>query len=454
MRTNASARMRTITSIINANQRPRGLHSTTTGAVPVGPIPGYVRHRVLLSSRQASLLPVRSMPLRPSRFTRCRIALSSCLVIFAALLFAACFSQAALAFGITPARSQVDFLPGVDYIGSFRIVNDEGMDGFVRISASGDLAYLVELPDDMVRMDSDGAVARFVVHFPRELLSPGDHSVDIVAEPVSRIDAGGVSAHVGLTHVLTVHVPANGSFPLIDVDVQSDNESVTVVTNVKNIGNTPMRSVQPFMALLHADKQVVNSTSPPRPIDAGASNAFSFGIASSAVPPGRYDVNVRVDYDNKTTSISSAWQRGRPQLTLLRATSIMPAGDLAPFEFTVRGDWNEPISGVYADVAIFDQFKRRARSARTEMADIAPGQEYTFAPVFNMNGIAAGQANVSITLHIGGVVDEYVVPVEMVEPSGLQVVVRNGPTILAAFALLAAGAVVAVLLGRLRRRHG
>ncbi|MEK6822385.1 MAG: hypothetical protein AABY13_01040, partial [Nanoarchaeota archaeon] len=363
------------------------------------------------------------------------------------------------------ARASVTFIPGDEFVKTFRVINDEKFDAFVRVSVEGDLASYVTIDDALPSLGEDGTDITYRVNFPREAPPPGEHILRIYVEPVLATDSSNVAAHVRLAHKLTVTVPPEGAFPTLDLDIREVRDKVELTANVRNVGTRDITSMTPTFALLEEGKQgdpVASAVLGAQSLRAGDKQSMTTRFDAAAIIPGVYEARVSLDYDGKTAELTRAWQRGSPTLQLLNAPTFVKAGDISPFDLTVKSNWNQGLRNIYAEIMVVDQADTIVRSFRTETIDIAARDEVTFTSFFDARGLGQDKLRVKVKFYLGAnQAQEHVLYVDVVDAQryailsaaspakGSSDVVRKG--ILVVLVMLVAG-IVLIEVWRMRSR--
>ena len=124
------------------------------------------------------------------------------------IVFLICVTSV-LAIGLRPARTYLDFKPGLEKESGFWIVNNDQQDLSVNIYVKGELAKYVEINHKkaVLKEDEDSKWIDFKIKLPGKLPS-GDVKADIIVEQdVSGGKSGEVRARLVLKHKIVVRAP-------------------------------------------------------------------------------------------------------------------------------------------------------------------------------------------------------------------------------------------------------
>ena len=263
------------------------------------------------------------------------------------------------AIGITPARTTINFEPGLERVVDFKILNSESKDMNLQIYVDGDLKdYVQILGDSQFNMkDSQGSKKmQYIINLP-SVLSPGLHKAEVVVADIPQENSK-EKAHVGAALAVAtqiyVHVPYSGKY--LEADFKVD-------------GNTDKRFI---IALAHRGDETVSSVSAEihiydlegSEIKVLDTNEISINPSESAeiiakwdseVEKGRYVAKAILNYDEEQMLLEKPFEVGSILLDLKQIfVENFALGGIAKFNMVVENKWIETIENAHAEMRIYD----------------------------------------------------------------------------------------------------
>src|SRR3989344_3857673 len=161
------------------------------------------------------------------------------LIIFSGILLI----NGVFALGITPARTTINFAPGLEQDVSFTIVNSEHKDINLVVYAAGELNQSVFISESLLEMkaNDEAKEIKYKVELPLEL-KPGLNTAEIVVLEVHS-GVAGIGGVVGVATQLHVLVPYPGKYAEAELNIIS-GEEVTFVIPVFSRGKVDLVSVK------------------------------------------------------------------------------------------------------------------------------------------------------------------------------------------------------------------
>ena len=143
--------------------------------------------------------------------------------------------------GVAPARTIINFEPGLEERYSLRILNSEGKDMRVMISLSGDDSDFVQLEDRLIDFHANESEKElfFNVKLPDNIEKQGLHELEIViSELPAQEELGGatIKAYKEVISQILVMVPYEGAYIEADLDISSRDGMVQFTIPLFNLG--------------------------------------------------------------------------------------------------------------------------------------------------------------------------------------------------------------------------
>ncbi|HVY01814.1 MAG TPA: hypothetical protein VHA12_03560 [Candidatus Nanoarchaeia archaeon] len=271
---------------------------------------------------------------------------------FLTFLFVFLFSIVSVnaAVGVSPGTYTVNYVPNLKQHFAFDFLGDSNME--LEIYASGDLAQYVKL--DKKRITGNGGVG-VDISLPSSIETPGTHEIYIGARQVVKDgETQGFGIIGNVKGVINVVVPYPGQYVLFDLTATNANaqEPVNLTATFNNLG---IEAVEAY-----GDIKIYNSEKYVSTVDFG-----SFDLASpekkvilktldtTGYSSGNYLAIGSFRYgDNKVVEANTTFKLGELFLSIINYTKILERNKINRFEIQVESQWNNPISGVYANVTV------------------------------------------------------------------------------------------------------
>jgi len=165
------------------------------------------------------------------------------------LLFGIILLPCINAIGITPARTTVNFEPGLEKQVSISVINSEGKDVNLVVAVQGELADYVTLEKTSFSIPSsqNSKNIGYSIKLPSEL-SPGLHTADIIVlqlPDTGELDDAFIGAAVAVVSQLHIYVSYPGKYAEADLNVLNLNdENIQFVIPVLSRGDFDISSVK------------------------------------------------------------------------------------------------------------------------------------------------------------------------------------------------------------------
>ncbi|MFH1589199.1 MAG: hypothetical protein ABIB43_01385, partial [archaeon] len=220
---------------------------------------------------------------------------------------------------------------------SINIYNTDNKAFEATLELEGQLAEYILLESQTVTFEETTRSQKvyFNVSFPRDV-PPGDYSgiLNIVEKPVS--GEGIVSASVGVTHKISLTVPKHGKYIRETIEQEEDSLIVTI----ENIGIREIEKLELLGNIHDKNKEYL--------YDAIKENLESdelfTKIVSFEMPPGKYNHNLLIHYDEGFKNLTNILTIGKIELDITNLEiGEFTFGGIAPIKVSLASNWNEEI---------------------------------------------------------------------------------------------------------------
>lgn len=314
-----------------------------------------------------------------------------------------------LALGVTPARTTLDFEPGLTREVEFEIVNSGEQDISLKLSVRGDLSEYIELSTfDVFLSAAEGSKkVKYTIRLPSTLV-PGLNTGDIVITEISSGDVSAVShvkATVAVVTQVHVYVPYPGKYVETKMYIYGSDveEGIRFVIPVISAGEQDIDLVRADVDIydkngVKIDSFTTNSVS----IDTGAKRELVYDWIFEA-PIGEYVAKAAVVYDGGVSNLEEVFLIGLKELELLEIQiDSFSLGDIVRLDMLVENKWSEDITGAYIEANIKNSVGEVVSTFESAVHDVEGLNNRTFTSFWDTEGVSVGDYDVEVLLHYAG----------------------------------------------------
>ncbi len=342
-----------------------------------------------------------------------------CVFFFFVLLFV---MPSVFGLGLTPARTTINFEPGLQKQVTFSVVNSELKEMNLLVSVQGELAEYVTLGESNIKLlaSQDTKEISYSVALPEDL-SPGIHTADIMVLQVPNSpesDDTYIEATLAVVTQLYVNVPYPGKYAEADLSVFSlDNGNVQFVIPVISRGEFDLTSVKASVDIYTPlnEKVATLNTNEVEILSGKRKEVFAIWDTSN-VQPGPYRAVANLIYDEDTMTLEKGFNVGNKKLVIESIeVNDFSLGEIAKFEVLVRNDWSEVVNGVYVQMLIKNSKGELMENLKSPTYDTPPLEKTLMTAFWDTKGVRVGTYDASLLLNYGGVTDEQEIKLEVSE---------------------------------------
>ena len=303
-----------------------------------------------------------------------------CALFVFVLIFFAGFTSAAL--GITPAKQEVDFLPGKVYEFTFTIISDSS-DKIIDLYLDGDLSAYGSLSTTQIVGSESFLVT---ITLPDEM-SPGPHNIFVRGiEAVSENDFIGTRIDIGAP--IRIFAPYPGRYADMQLSIANGNvdEQIPIELLVSNKGQENLY-LEPYIDFYSNGKKIDTLSYKPAEVLASEERYFRKYLSTAGYKPGDYVGIATIDYGEIST-INQSFRIGSLNVNVTNFTQRLQRGGIQRFHLSVESLWNHDILGLYADVNLSKDSE--IVSFRTPVIDLtawSTGQLEGFVDTSSLEGV-------------------------------------------------------------------
>lgn len=315
------------------------------------------------------------------------------------------------ALGVTPARTTLNFEPGLQSTISFSIINSEHKDMNLVIYAQGSLNNSISLKENSITM-SAGEESRqmsYDVSLPNQL-PPGLNIGEVVILQLPG-KSGASEAYVGaalaVVTQLYVYIPYPGQYAeaaLNVINAEQGGDAILIIP-VINRGKEDLSSVKANIDIYNKLNEKVASFNTVEIELLSGERTELVHKWKADVPVGSYRAVVTLIYGNnppKIINLEKQFNVGTPDLELQQIeVKDFYLGDIAKFEMLIENKWSEQISNAYAQTQIFDKEGGIMADFKSAQQDIPALSKIMMVSYWDTAGVREGTYETKIFLRYG-----------------------------------------------------
>jgi len=312
------------------------------------------------------------------------------------------------ALGVTPARTTVDFEPGLNTQVSFEVLNSEGKDMNLVLAVQGELAEYITLSSTTASISANEGSRTFSysVNLP-DRLEPGNHLGEIVILELpegSETSEAYVRATLAVITQLQVYVRypgkyANSKMTIINADGNGD---VTFIFPVVSAGEFDLTSVKANVDIYNKlNEKVASFNTEEISVPSGEKKEIVHKW-NADVPIGEYRAVAALIYDEGTLNFEDTFSVGSQELELQDIiVEDFSLGDIAKLEMLVENKWSEPISGAHIETKIMNDRGDIVSDFKSASYDVGALAKQVFVSYWDTAGVLVGDYETEVSINYG-----------------------------------------------------
>jgi len=328
---------------------------------------------------------------------------------FFILMIGVLMMASVFAWGVSPARTTLDFEAGMEKEVSFEVINSDNEDLDISFFAQGDLAEYISLPTSSSSLSSgeDRKSFSYTLNLPSNL-EPGAHTGDVVVMQTPKgtdSDDSQISATLAVITQVRVYVSYPGKYATAKLYAydSAPGEPVRFVIPVVNVGKFDLTSVRASVDVYNKMGGKIDSFEMgPIEIANGGRKELVYDYEGD-LDVGEYFVEASVIYDEDgLISLEESFSVGGENLELLDiSVDDFSLGQIAKLEMLVENKWSEAISGVYIDTKIIDKDGDVVSDFESAAQDVESLSKKSFASYWDTDGVFEGEYDAEVSINYG-----------------------------------------------------
>jgi len=325
------------------------------------------------------------------------------LVLF---LFGIFMISSVCALGVTPARTTLDFEPGLSRSVEFQILNSGNEDMKIVFSAQGELADYITLgvADAEIGATEGSKTFSYNLNLPSEL-TPGLHTGEVFAMQLptaSTSEGSQILATLAVRTQVHLYVPypgkyANAKMYVYGADVGGDVKFVIPVVSAGEFDLTSVRAnVDVYNKL---NEKVASFNTDSVAVASGARKELVYNWKAD-VPIGDYLAKASLIYDEGTIELEETFSIGSRELELQEVSvNDFSLGEIAKLEMLVENKWSEPIGGAHVETTIKNDRGGVVSSFKSASYDVGALSKQVFVSYWDTAGVKVGTYETEVSIN-------------------------------------------------------
>jgi len=310
------------------------------------------------------------------------------------------------ALGVTPARTTIDFEPGLIKDINFDIINSDGQDLKIVFSAQGDLSKYISLSNSegSISVSEGSKTFSYTLNLP-DKMSPGLHTGEVFIMQLPSGDVSGASQVLATLAVVTqvyLYVPYPGKYASAEMYVYSANqgEDVRFVIPVISVGEFDLTSVRANIDIYNKLNEKIDSFNTKSiQVNSGARKEVIYNWKAD-VPIGDYRAVASLIYDEGVIDLEKTFSVGSKDIELQEiSVNSFSLGQIAKLEMLVENKWSEPISGAYIETKIKNSRGDIVSSFQSASYNIAALSKQVFVSYWDTAGVRVGTYETEVSIN-------------------------------------------------------
>jgi len=331
--------------------------------------------------------------------------------IFVLVLF---LTSSVSALGIASVKTNVDFVPGLEKTVTFTIVNSEGEDISIAVSAQGELEKYIFIDEPTFRMTAGEGSRQFSYKLKLpERLSPGLHTTEVVVLQLPEEGAQGetfVGATVAVATQLHVRVPFPGKYAEATMHVIGPGEDgkIAFLIPVISRGEFDLVKVRATIDIFTSlNEEIASVESGEVSIPSGQRRELVAEWDAAGVNPGPYFAIATLTYDEETLTIEKEFNIGRKRLVLESiGVRDFKLGEIAKFNLLISNEFNQDIKGAFATMFIYNEDGTVLADLKTPTEDIPANEKAQMIMFWDTAGVREKVYDAEFFLNYEDTVDQ------------------------------------------------
>jgi len=328
-------------------------------------------------------------------------------------------SQEAAALGIGPARTELDFEPGLSEELFVVVFNEDDFEQEIDLYVKGDLEDYVELSTSKATIPANSnAKITFTLALPQA--PPGEGKLDTRIGAVQTVPqgVGNAVAKVAVESQLWIYAPYQGKkleASLEATDVKP-GEDVELILGISNVGTEDV-DTSPSIIVSKEEEEIGTIDFGSVHVPSMEEKTLKESYPTESLDEGTYNAVALVPYNGETAKAVDNFSIGG---FIVKITDIfykgIVKGEIARFDVEVDNLWSKPVEGIYIEASAYGEEK--TSSFKSETTSIAGGETKKISLFWDTTEIETGEYLIRFVLYYGEKTDSKDIDVSVSEGFG------------------------------------
>ncbi len=313
------------------------------------------------------------------------------------------------ALGITPARTQIEYHPGESQTYGFKVINSESKPINVAIIVNGDHKDSVTLSESLFSLNAgEEKTLSYNLKVP-DNLPPGESKIEIVAvqlpDQFAETSEAFVGASIAVVTQAVIFVPYPGKYAESDLSIIGpDNGKVTFVMPVVSKGDLDIVRARATLDIYTSLNEKIETLSTNEvSVPSKERKELVSEWDSTNIPPGRYRAVATIIYDEETITLEKEFSVGQQSLDIKQIeVNDFSLGGIAKFEILAENKWSEKLTGVYAEMEVYNEQGDTIANFKSATYDIDPLKSELITAFWDTDGVKEGVYDSSLFINYAG----------------------------------------------------
>lgn len=330
-------------------------------------------------------------------------------IVFILIILSLLLTKEVNALGISPGRKTIDFEPKLRKEVTLTLHNTGHRDFRAVILTRGELSKYIELSQNSIEFSADEGEKSFSyeVFLPDRFEKPGAHSGEVV---VRELPSGEeeeeivIGALVAVVSEVKVRVPYPGKYAEATLDILSANkdEDVKFFLRTTNLGEADIDKAQAFIYIYDVNNNLVAVVKTDEKSIKSMERKELVVAWNANVSLGTYRATAILDYDGVILNLDRSFLVGDFFVKLLDiSVKNFKLGGVAKFNVLVENLANEEVSGLVAEMVLFDGEENIIANLKSAPEDLAGKSRKGLIIYWDTEGVNEGSYEGKLTLKYG-----------------------------------------------------
>ncbi len=326
------------------------------------------------------------------------------------LIFGICIlfilsSSLVLGLGITPAKKIISYEPGLNFEGSFKVVNTENRPINIVLGKTGAMATYVNFEETSfnVKELSEKSI-RYFLNLPEgypQGMVEGRNEINLIVKELNGIEENKVSASVSLTTQLILEVPYSEKYiePELFIVEGGVGESTKFLVSLKNKGSEIVENLGVELVISNDDSEVrMNKSISYVGLEKNREVNFLWDNEGEL---GTYSAELIVSYEDIVKTLSGEFEVIGPKIVLEDFYAKNLVEGVASFEIELRNIQDADLERVYAEVQVYDKHNNLVGSFETSRVNLANGEDVVLNGHINLGEFNESEYITRLSVYYG-----------------------------------------------------